>query len=179
MFKPQRAGIFTETWYLHTQPTVSPVNGPLQVTVRGCTAIDDSHHLQRRNLDALLAAQQKQRQCAAALERVLLNLREPARKDQPLPATEQAAHDAFAASTAAEAPVFYNAAVVAALGEVFGDMHAVLCPPPDPKAKAKTLKKGEAAPEPPMPGAWDGRVDTLRSYASTVRACGTAASRCL
>jgi hypothetical protein len=103
-----------------------------------------------------------------------------------LSADEQRAHDAFAASVSrvgsgkgvsessesyashASQPVFYSPAAVAALGEVFSAMRVVLCPPLDPKVKVKALKKGETAPEPHMPEAWDGRVDTLRSFAAKV-----------
>lgn len=173
VFKPRRAGLFTETWTLHTQPAVPTPDGPLQVTLRGCCAVDDRHQLQRRTLDTLLASEQKRRQCSAALERILLDVTEPAPHTIALPSAEQSAHDAFAASVAGVGPegtpAFYSPKAVAALGEVFSAMRPVLCPPPDPKAKVKAPKKGEAPREPLMPESWDGRVDTLRDFTAKVR----------
>jgi hypothetical protein len=166
LFKPHRAGMFTERWRLCVQPSATEMCGGGELVLRGMAVTQDMCVLGRMVLRQDLESSQKRRQVSAALERIVRSVEVPSIVHPPFARDAWLEHNRFAAGTASiKPPVYFHPGVGEKLESIFQELHDVLVPPPDPKLR---LKKGEVQQQDAMPGAYDGRVDSLLEYVHKV-----------
>ncbi|KAG2486036.1 hypothetical protein HYH03_015243 [Edaphochlamys debaryana] len=176
-FEARVAGTFRETWELVTEP---PLQAPIpSLQLRGQAELRDPSAPGRAALVSQLGEREKAALVAAALERVLRDVRMPRRPVPSEPPEESMAADAWDRANGCTSeggaytwpPLFHSPGVQAELSEVYAEANAALTlalkppadedakrkkkPPVSPRGKKKPGAEEEPPPPPPKyPAAW-------------------------
>ncbi|EFJ46991.1 hypothetical protein VOLCADRAFT_92519 [Volvox carteri f. nagariensis] len=166
-FMGSAAGTFRETWQLVTTPPLQGPDGPvLTLHLRGLAELRDQSATGRATITATLAQREKMAKVAAAVERVLRDVRMPRRPQPTEVAEETAAADAWDLANGCSAdggpyawpPLFYSSAIRPRVGTAERQRKKPVEEPPPPPPKY-----------PPM---WDGAniavLDALLAELATV-----------
>lgn len=167
-FKAVRAGSFSEEWVLTTEPALP--GGPLALALRGCAVQEDTSTVRRQAIVSDLEAREKARKVHLALDRILRNVKAPAKRTQMEEGSELVDADSYdGANLALWPPIYHAAETHAALLDVFKKLKAIIQPNADKKAArkpspgTKSKQKAIAAEGRTYPlEFWTGGVDQLQ-----------------
>lgn len=185
-------GTYTETYRLVTVP--QNLGPEVSISLRGYAEQSDESTVRRAAFEAALAEKEKMAKVRAALERILADVKPPAKPVVPEGPEESAAGEAWD-RTHLEShwpPLYHSPALQAELADVYAQalaaLTAVLAPQSDedPKKKRKEAppsgggkKKGvqeEACPEPKRAPRWPGTLSSLDSLLAELQGLAPAAA---